>query len=47
MNHCFPGLGEKFWKWVCGTGRLAKPVEELGGEYIGIDPSLKLFETSL
>jgi len=28
----------------CGTGRLAKPVEELGAEYMGIDPSLKLLK---
>jgi SAM-dependent methyltransferase len=28
----------------CGTGRLAKPVVELGAEYTGIDPSLKLLK---
>jgi SAM-dependent methyltransferase len=28
----------------CGTGRLAKPVEALGGEYTGIDPSVKLLK---
>lgn len=26
----------------CGTARLAKPIEQQGCEYIGIDPSLKL-----
>lgn len=26
----------------CGTARLAKPVEQRGGKYIGIDPSRKL-----
>ena len=28
----------------CGTGRLAKPVQELGGDYTGIDPSFKLLK---
>jgi len=26
----------------CGTARLKKPVEQAGGQYIGLDPSLKL-----
>jgi SAM-dependent methyltransferase len=28
----------------CGTARMAKPVEEKGGTYVGIDPSMKLLK---
>lgn len=39
-------VGKKVLEVGCGTARLGKEVEEIGSDYFGIDPSLKMLMTS-